>query len=91
MINDEIVSSDVNTRQRVRDRRRLISKFSSEYFIDQEAFSFSVDSKTRISDSSAQTAKSRARNNSIASVLNIDIHKKISFSFTLCFVLQSFI
>ena len=60
--NDEIVSSDVNIRQRVRARQRLISKSSSECSIDQEAFYFSVDGKTRISDSAARTAKSRASN-----------------------------
>ena len=32
--NDEIVSSDINTRRRVRARRRLISKFSSECSVD---------------------------------------------------------
>ena len=46
--NKEIVSSDVNTRRRVKTRRRLISKSSSEYTIHRDAFSFSVDSKTRL-------------------------------------------
>ena len=73
--NDEIVTSDVNTRRRVRARRRLISKSSSEYSIDQVAFSFSVDDKTNISDSAARTVKSRTNNNIIASVLNVATHK----------------
>ena len=61
--NDEIVTRDINTRRRVRARRRLISKSSSECSIDQEAFSFSIDGKTRISDSAARTAKSKVSNN----------------------------
>ena len=87
--NDEIITSDVNTKRRVRARQRLISESSSECSIDQEAFYFSVDGKTIISDSAAQTAKFRASNNIIASDLNIATHKKISF--TLRFVSTSFI
>ena len=41
----------------------MISKSSSECSIDQEAFSFSIDGKTRISDSVARTAKSKVSNN----------------------------
>ena len=43
--NKETVSSDVNTRRRVKARRRLISKSSSECTFDQDTFSFSVDGK----------------------------------------------
>ena len=57
-------------------RRRLILKSSSECSIDQEVFYFSVYSKPRISDSAARIVKSRARNNIIASVLNILLTKK---------------
>ena len=71
-INKEIVGSDINIRRRVRARRRLISKSSSECSIDQESISFSTDGKIRISDSVAWTAKSRASNNVIA---NIGTHK----------------
>ena len=46
--NDDIVTSDVNTRQRVRARRRLISKSSSQCSVDQEIFAFSDDGKTRL-------------------------------------------
>ena len=74
--NKEIVSSDVNTRRKVRARRRLISKSSSDNTVDQGAFSFSVDGKTRLSDSTARTAKCRASNKIIESVLNIGTHKK---------------
>jgi len=73
--NDEIVSSDVNTRRGVKARRKLISKSSSECSVRQEAFSFSVDGKTRILDSTARTAKSGASNNTIDSVLNVGTHK----------------
>ena len=66
--NKDIVSSDVNTRRRVKARRRIISKSSSDNTVDQEAFSFIVDGKTRISDSCAQTVKSRASNKIIESV-----------------------
>ena len=41
--NKEIVSSDVNTRRRVKARQRLTSKSSSECTVDQESFSFSFD------------------------------------------------
>ena len=74
--NNKIVSSDVNTRRRVKARRRLISKSSSEYTVDQEEFSFSVDGKTNLSDSTARLAKSRVRNKIIEFVLNIGTHKK---------------
>ena len=73
--NKKIVSSDVNTRRRVKVRRRLISKSSSECTVDQEAFSFNDDDKTRLSDSSARSAKCRARNKIIEFVLNIGTHK----------------
>ena len=88
--NEEIVTSDVNTRRRVKARRRLISKSISKCSIDQEAFAFSVDVKTRLSDSAARSAKSRVSNKIIASVLNIGT-KKRSFSFTIRFILPSFI
>ena len=54
----------------------MISKSSSECFIDQEVFYFGVGGKTRIADSAARIAKSKASNNIIASVLNIGTHKK---------------
>ena len=54
----------------------MISKSSSDNTVDQGAFSFSVDGKTRLSDSTAWTAKSRASNKIIESVLNISTHKK---------------
>ena len=88
--NEEIVTSDVNTRRRVKARRRLISKSISKFSIDQEVFAFSVDVKTRLSDSAARSAKSRVSNKIIASVLNIGT-KKRSFSFTIRFILPSFI
>jgi len=78
--NKEIVSSDINTRRRVRARRRLISKSSSECTIDQEAFSFTDDGKTRLPESTARSAKSRASNKIIESVLNIGSHKKQSLA-----------
>ena len=78
--NKEIVSSDINTRRRVRARRRLISKSSSECTIDQEAFSFTNDGKTRLPESTARSAKSRASNKIIESVLNIGSHKKQSLA-----------
>ena len=59
--NDELVHSDVNTIRRVRTIRRLISKSSSEYSLDQEGFSYSIDGKSGISEGTARTAKSRAR------------------------------
>ena len=73
--NKKIVSSDVNTRRRVKARRRLISNSSSDNTVDQEAFAFSVDGKTRISDSSARSAKCRASNKIIESSLNTGTHK----------------
>ena len=78
--NKEIVSSDINTRRRVRARRRLISKSSSECTIDQEAFSFTDDGKTRLPESTARSARSRASNKIIESVLNIGSHKKQSLA-----------
>ena len=84
------MTSDVNTRRRVKARRRLILKSISKCSIDQEAFAFSVDVKTRLSDSAARSAKSRVSNKIIASVLNIGT-KKRSFSFTIRFNLPSFI
>ena len=54
----------------------MISKSSSDNAVDQGTFSFSVDGKTRLSDSTAWTAKSRASNKIIESVLNISTHKK---------------
>ena len=60
--NLEIVSCDINTRRRVRARRRLISKSSSECSIDQETFSFTDDGKTRVPESTARFTKSRASN-----------------------------
>ena len=74
--NKAIVNGDVNTRRRVKSRPRLISKSSSECTVDQETFSFSVDGKTRLSDSSARLAKCRASNKIVESVLNIGTHKK---------------
>ena len=72
--NKEIVSSDINT------RRRLISKSSSECSVDQEAFSFTDDDKTRLPESTARSAKSRARNKINESILNIGSHKKQSLA-----------
>ena len=66
--NKDIVRSDVNTRRRVKATRRIISKSSSDNTVDQEASSFIVDGKTSISDSCAQTVKSRASNKIIESV-----------------------
>ena len=40
-----MVNSDVNATWRIRARRRLISKSSSECSIDQNAYSYSVDGK----------------------------------------------
>ena len=74
--NKEIVTSDVNARRRVKARRRLILKSSLECSIAQEAFAFSVDVKTRLSDSAARSAKSRTSNNIIASILNVGTHRK---------------
>ena len=78
--NKEIVSCDINTRRRVKARRRLISKSSSECTIDQEAFLFTDDGKTRLPEITARSAKSRASNKIIESVLNIGSHKKISLA-----------
>ena len=88
--NKNIVSSDVNTRRRVKARRKLISKFSSECTVGQEAFSFSIDDKTRVSDSSVRSAKCRASNKIIECAFNIGTHKN-SFSFTMRFISPSFI
>ena len=73
--NDEIVSCDVNIRRRGRARRRFILKSSLECSIDQEEFSFNIDDETRISDSAARTAKFRARNSTIVSVLDVWTHR----------------
>ena len=89
--NEEIVSSDINIRRRVRARRRLISKSSSEYFVGQEEFSLTDDGKTRVPESTARSAKSSASNKIIESVLNIGSHKKAMFSFTLRLISQSFV
>ena len=53
-----------------------MSKSSSECSIDQEGFSYSIDGKSRISEGTARTAKSRARNNIIESILIDGTHKK---------------
>ena len=58
----------------------MISKSSSECTIDQEAFSFTDDGKTRLPESTARSAKSRASNKIIESVLNIGSHKKQSLA-----------
>ena len=79
--NDEIISSDVNTRRSVRARWRLISKSSSKFCIDQVEWYYSVDGTNWILEGADQITKSRASNNIIESILNVDTHKKI-FSFT---------
>ena len=89
--NKEIVSSDINTRRRERARQRLISKSSAKCSVDQEAFSFTDDGKTRLPESTARSAKSRVSNKIIESVLNIGSHKKAIFSFTLRLISQSFV
>ena len=88
--NKDIVSSDVNTRRRVKARRRLISKSSSDNTVDQNEFLFSVDGKIGLPYSSSRTAKYKANNKIIESVLNIGTHKK-SLSFKMRFILPSFI
>ena len=74
--NKGIVISNVNTRRKVKTRRRLISKSSWEFTVDQEEWSFIVDGKTRLSDTSSWSAKYRVRNKIIESVLNIGILTK---------------
>ena len=58
--NNDLEKSDVNTRRRVKARRRLILKTSSDYFIDQDVF-FNNDGKKKIIGIAARQAKSRAR------------------------------
>ena len=78
--NKGIVISNVNTRRKVKTRRRLISKSSWEFTVDQEEWSFIVDGKTRLSDTSARWAKYRVRNMIIESVFfyNISTSKKVT-------------
>ena len=58
--NNDLETSDVNTRRRVKARRRLISKAGSDCFIDQDV-SFNNDGKKKIIEIAARQAKSRAR------------------------------
>ena len=58
----------------------MISKSSSEYFVNQEEISFTDDGKTRFPESTARSTKSRASNKIIESVLNIGSHKNQSLA-----------
>ena len=72
----DLETSDVNTRRRVKTRRRLFWKTGSDCCIDQDSFSISNNGNKQITEVSARQAKNGATKDIIESVLKINIHNK---------------
>ena len=74
--NNDFETSNINTRQRVKNRGRLISKAGSNCSIDQEEFYFSNDGKKCFTVTITRQAKSRTTKDIIEYILKLDTHKK---------------